>query len=187
VTTLIQRTLEPVPGCASRLGGLYLAHLEDQTRRFNLATRDLTAEELAWQPAPGQNTIGMLIAHMARTEVDWICLALLGRPMNTPDTLPITDEEIGMPLPADGVAPALLHGKTLDYYDELLATARAFTKAAVAPLTDETFGQRFRVPWDKDELEGNPSFVLSHLTGHFALHRGQIALMRHQYRDRASA
>jgi len=187
VTTLIQRAMEPVPGCASRIAGLFLAQLDDQTRRFTTATRDLTVEELEWQPAPGQNTIGMLIAHIARTEVDWICLGLLNRPMNQHDTLPITDEEIGMPLPPDGVASAVLRGKPLAYYDELLATARAFAKAAVAPLTDEAFEKRFRIPWDQDELEGTPSFVISHLTGHFALHRGQIALLRHQYRDRANA
>jgi uncharacterized damage-inducible protein DinB len=185
VTTLIQRTLEPVSGCASRLGGLFLAQLDDQTRRLTLVTRDLTAEELAWQPALGQNTIGMLLAHIARVEVDWISFGLLKQPMGGSEVMALTDEEIGMPLAADGKPPAALAGRTLESFDDWLAHARAFTKATVAPLTDETLATPFRLPWDDGEIEANASFVLYHVLAHYALHRGQIHLLRHQYRDRS--
>ena len=182
--TLIQRTLEPLPGCASRLGGLWLAQLDDQTRRLDLGTRDLTAVELGWQPGRGQNTIGMLLAHMAAVEVDWIGYGLCGRPMGGTDVLPIGESEIGMPLAPEAAPPAVLAGRELGYFDDLLARARAYTKAAVAPLTDEALDRRFRVPWNDDELEANGSFVVYFVLAHFAGHRGQIHLLRHQYQAR---
>ena len=184
VSTLIQRTLEPLPGCASRLGGVLLAQLDDQSRRLQVATRDLTPDELAWQPGPGQNSTGMLLAHIARVEVDWAGFGILRRPMDGTDVIPLTEHQIGMPLPRDGAAPAEFAGRPLEYFDDLLARARAFTKATVAPLTDEALERSFRVPWDQDELEANASFVVYHVMAHLALHRGQIALLRHQYRDR---
>ena len=92
-----------------------------------------------------------------------------------------------MPLAADAKPPAALAGRTLEWFDDWLARARAFTKATVAPLTDETLATPFRLPWDDGEIEANASFVVYHVLAHYVLHRGQIHLLRHQYRDRSGA
>ena len=49
-----------------------MAQMDDQSRRLTEHTRGATADELAWQPAPGLQTIGMLLAHIAVVEVYWM-------------------------------------------------------------------------------------------------------------------
>src|SRR5216117_674563 len=53
-----------------------LAQMDDQLRLLTEDTRDITPEELEWQPKPGMNTIGMLLAHNAIVEVFWTLIAL---------------------------------------------------------------------------------------------------------------
>jgi len=188
---LIQRILEPAPGTASRLVGLFLWQLDDQSRRLTEDTRSATAQELAWQPAPGMNTIGMLLAHIAAVEVGWIRASVLGRDRDSGDVLGITKREIGMPLAPDGVPAAALAGKSLAYFHGLLTCARAFTREAVAGLADQDLERRFRTPasWQAEggEFEGTIGWALYHNLEHEAGHYGQINLLRHEYRCRPRA
>src|SRR5262245_16454147 len=191
---LIQRILVPKPGVASKLAGLFLWQLDDQSRRLGEDTRGATPEELAWQTVPGMNTIGMLLAHIAAVEVGWVRAAVFGNDRDSGEVRGLTKRQIDMPLAPDGRPPAALAGKTLEYFDGLLARARDFTRASIATLTDADMDRRFRTPasWEPrgGEFEGTIGWALYHILEHEAGHYGQINLLRHQYgieaRDRAS-
>jgi len=187
--TLTQRILEPKPGTASRLAGLFLWQLDDQSRRLSEDTRGATPEELAWQPTHGMNTIGMLLAHIAAVEVGWIRAAVFGKDRDSGEVLGLTKREIAMPLPEGAPPPPALAGCQLEYFDDLLGRAREFTRASIADLTDADLDRRFRTPasWEPGggEFEGTIGWALYHILEHEAGHYGQINLLRHQYRDRA--
>ena len=184
---LIQRLLTPLPGTASPLAGRFLWQLDDQSRRLGEDTRGATAAELAWQPAPGMNTIGMLLAHIAAVEVGWIRAAVHGLDRDSVEVLGIGKREIGIPLDADGLPPAALAGRELAFFDDLLERGRAHTRAALAPLTDADLERRFRTPasWDPGgTFEGTIGWALYHVLEHEAAHYGQINLLRHHHRTR---
>src|SRR5262245_1194727 len=191
---LTRRILVPQSGVASKIAGLFLWQLDDQSRRLTEDTRGATPEELAWQPAPGMNTIGMLLAHIAAVEVGWVRTAVFGKDRDSGEVLGLMKRQIDMPLAPDGWPPAALAGKALEYFDGLLAQARAFTKTSIATLSDADMDRRFRTPasWEPagGEFEGTIGWALYHILEHEAGHYGQINLLRHQYgvsaRDRAS-
>src|SRR5881396_3815576 len=92
--------LEPAEGMKSSLVGLFLAQLDDLNKNLADDARGATAEELAWQPAPGMNTIGMLLAHIALVEVGWIGAAAVGLDFFKIDELPVKWADSGIPLAA---------------------------------------------------------------------------------------
>jgi len=190
---LIQRILSPSPGTASPIAGLFLWQLDDQSRRLTEDTRGATPEELAWQPAPGMNTIGMLLAHIAAVEAGWLRAAVHGLDRDSIEVLGIGKREIAIPLPDNSAPAAELAGRELPYYDDLLALARRHTRRAVAALTDADLDRRFRTPatWEPgspgSEFEGTIGWALYHVLEHEAGHYGQINLLRHQYRARTAA
>lgn len=180
---IIDRTLEPAPGMKSRLVGLFAWQLDDQSRRLALDTRGLTPEELEWQIAPGMNTIGMLLAHIALVEAAWIGAAAAGMEWAKIDVLPVKWPDSGIPLPKDAAQPAALRGKDLAFYDDVMSHARAFTKQTLAPLADADLERRcVRIRADGTQFEYNVGWALYHVLEHEAGHFGQINLLRHQYR-----
>jgi len=182
---LIQRILSPRPGTASPIAGLFLWQLDDQSRRLTEDTRGVSTAELGWQPAPGMNTIGMLLAHIAAVEVGWIRAAVFGLDRDSGEVLGLTKRQIDMPLNPDAGPPAALAGRELPYFDDLLTRSRAFTRESIAPLTDGDLDRRFRTPatWEQagGELEGTIGWALYHILEHQAGHYGQINLLRHQH------
>ncbi len=188
--TLIQRIMSPVPGTASPIVGLFLWQLDDQSRRLIKDTREATPEELAWQRAPGMNTIGMLLAHIAAVEVGWMRAAVHRLDRDSIEVLGLGKREIGIPLPEDGLAPSSLGGRDLPYFDDLLARSREHTRTAIAALTDADLDRRFRTPatWEPGtDFEATIGWALYHVLEHEAAHYGQINLLRHQYRTRSTA
>jgi uncharacterized damage-inducible protein DinB len=176
-------TLEPAPGMKSSLVGLFLAQLDDQNRNLAEDTRGLTPEELEWQPAPGMNTIGMLLAHIALVEVGWIGAAAKGLEFFKIDELPVRWADSGIPLAPEAAPPAALHGKDLAFYDDVMSRARAFTRKALAGLTDADLElRRTRIRRDGTEVRYNVGWALYHVLEHEAGHYGQINLLRHHYR-----
>jgi uncharacterized damage-inducible protein DinB len=186
--TFEQRILTPLAGNRSPLVGLFLWQMDDQSRRLTEDTRGATVEELAWQPAPGMNTIGQLLAHIAVVELRWLNRAVLGPERADEGDIGITRPEVGIPLGEDGTPPAALRGRDLAFFDGVRAKARARTKQLLANLTDADLERtyRFMATWAADtEFEGNVSWTLYHVLEHEAGHYGQINLLRHQYRVRA--
>jgi hypothetical protein len=68
MTTIVRKVLEMPAGFRSKEAASCFAQLDDQSARLTEDTRQLTPEAIAWQPAPGMNTIGMLLAHIAIVE-----------------------------------------------------------------------------------------------------------------------
>ncbi len=184
---LVRHVLRVPGGRRSAEVASFFAQLDDLNRRLLEDLRGTGAAELAWQPKRGQNTIGMLLAHMAIVEVFWTQVAF---ERHTPEALALAlglgIDDDGMPLPARGAPPAGLRGRPLRWFARLLARARAVSRRAFARLgprdlereverTRRRDGQRSRV---------NLRWILYHVLEHQAGHHGQILLLRHQYRDR---
>jgi uncharacterized damage-inducible protein DinB len=187
-----ESTLEVIvspPEYASREAGSFMAQLDDLSKRLAEHLEGATADELAWQPEPGMNTIGMLLEHNAIVEVFWTQVGPLGLSSYAPDdVLGVDMDHDGIPLPAGGAPPEWLRGKETAYYQDLLAKARAYAKAAARPLTDADLDRtvsRTRRNGVHETL--NLRWILYHMVEHFAGHYYQIKTLRHFYRLRHPA
>ncbi len=188
--TVIDRSfLEIAPGFRSHEAALLMAALDDQHALLAKDLEGITTAELEWQPKPGMNTIGMLLAHLAIVEVFWTQVGPERRSQFETDSTLGLDLSTGdgMPAKADDRPPAHLAGKTLAYYLDLLAKARACANHAVAKLdaaaVDSVFQRTRRYDGKTEEL--NMRWVLYHMFEHFSGHYGQVLLLRHLYRDAA--
>jgi hypothetical protein len=164
------RAAEPVVACLA-------AGLADQHRRLEKELRT-SPVDLEWQPSPGRNSIGMLLAHNAIVEVWWFAAAAKGMKWDDADgvlreRLGIGGQDDGMPCPADGGHPAVLRGWPLERYLDLLAKARACTAEHLAAWRDSDLGEvvgGFRRPATR-------GWILYHALERFAQHAGQITLL----------
>ena len=182
MTTLTRDILSALPGFQAPEAGVFFAQLEDQSRRLTEDTLGLTVDELAWQPQPGMNTIGMLLAHIAVVEVYWTA-NVTRTECRCREVLGIEDSDDGMPLPAGGEPPAGLKGKGLSYFDDLLARARHNTREKLGPLRPEELDDTVEVkPRDGVLYRMNRRWILYHMVEHEAGHYGQVNLLRHLYR-----
>jgi len=184
VSTITNLSLKVPAGYASREVGLFLAQMDDQSRRLTEATRDITPEELAWQSKPGMNTIGMLLAHIAIAETWWVNIVLKRDPnAPLPPVLGIGVDDDGMPIPEGALPPANLAGKPVAYFDDLLVRARRYLKEASVSVADgelEREIERSRPDGSKRLI--NVRWFYYHLLEHYAGHFGQILMLRHLHR-----
>jgi len=183
--TTITRELLVIPGgCRSREAASFIAQLDDQSARLAEDIRALTPEALAWQPAPGMNTIGMLLAHNAIVEVFWTQVGPLGlKEFESESVLGIGVDDDGMPLAEGGSPPAGLNGKDLAYFTGLLGRARAYSRRAIAALGDTDLEREInRTRRDGSVHVTDMRWILYHMVEHFAGHYGQINLLAHQHR-----
>lgn len=164
----------------------FLAQFDDLSRRLWEDLADITPAELAWQPKPGMNTIGMLLAHNAIVEVFWIQRATSGfHPDAMRRVLGLGMDDDGMPLPPGGAPPRALKGWDLEDHRALGAKARAFAKRHARWFTAADLEREVRAATrDGRQRRFNVRWILYHLLEHFAGHYGQVLLLRHQYRDR---
>lgn len=173
--------IEAADGCRSAEGARFLSQLRDAHRALGEGIEDLTADDLAWQHAPGFNTIGMLLAHVALSEVHLVQVGVEGaKTSRLQDTLGIGEEDDGMPMAADGAPPATLAGKDLAFYRSLLARALAVSEQALRRLEDSDFDRRITRPRPQGgERVLNVRWTLHHILEHQFLHRGQVGLIKH--------
>jgi uncharacterized damage-inducible protein DinB len=175
----------PLPGYRSREVSLFAAQLDALSAWLTKDTRDLTPEALVWQPAPGLNTIGMLLAHIAIVEVYWTQVgALAMTEFETESALGIGIDDDGMPLAAGGPPAATLMGRDLAFFDDLLARARDYSKQAMARIADADLEREITRHRPDGTVRGvvNLRWILYHVLEHQAGHHGQVNLLRHQYR-----
>jgi len=181
MTQTTQRLLEPIAEFGSVEASLAFAQLEDLTRRLWALVESADAKELAWQPAPGMNTIGMLIAHIAIAEVYWgseltqkafICEQVIG----------IGPDDDGMPLAESAPPPPNLAGKSLPYYHDLVMRAREHTRTVLEPLADDDLTRLLERRSPKGTRVLNGRWILFHMVEHLGGHLGQIGLLRHLHR-----
>ena len=181
-----QLDFKPAPGRSKAAMG-WLAHLDDQTKLLSRDLEDITPAELEWQPAPGANTIGMLLAHLAIVEAFWVNIA-----ERAPDpdallskALGIGPDDDGMPLEPGGAPPRGLHGHPFKYYLKLIQRARAQTRTHVRRYRDADLARSItRTRRNGQRQRVSLRWILYHVAEHFSGHYGQILLLRHMYRDR---
>jgi uncharacterized damage-inducible protein DinB len=182
VTPVVETLLATPPGFASREVARFVWQMDEQRRRLIADTRGLAIGDLEWQPAPGTNSIGMLLAHIAYAEAHLGQVGLLGVDAgHARDVIGIGEEEEGMPL-APGAPPSpALAGRPLEYFDGLLARARAHTHEVARRLTDADLDSVTRRPPRPDGVVRvwNRAWVLYHMLEHEAGHHAQINLVRH--------
>lgn len=170
---------------SQKLVGAFAWQLDDQSARLKNSVTGLEVRHLEWQPRLGNNTIGMLMAHIAVAEVYWFQCTAVNLMAETDgdrivkDVLGILPDDDGMPRPADGPHPTTLAGKTLPYYFDLLDRARAASHTKMQSWSDtdlEYFVERrgFKI---------NRSWMAYHVLEHQAGHFGQILLLKHQMVD----
>lgn len=176
--------LEMPPGFRSREAAWFVAQLDDQSARLAADIRGLTPEALGWQPAPGMNTIGMLLAHIAVVEVYWTQVGPLGlTEFETESVLVIGVDDDGLPVPAGGAPPPGLGGKDLGFFDDLLQRARRYSRSAIAILCDADLERQIiRHRRDGSSHTTDMRWILYHMVEHLAGHYGQINLLAHQHR-----
>jgi len=184
MANVIQTLLEVPEGYRSAPVARTLWQMDDQSRRLVEATADATPEELGWQPAPGMNTIGMLLAHIAVAEAHMTAIGLERlASSDVPGLLGLTTDDDGLPLPEGGRPPAALGGRTIEYFHGLLEKARANTRRVAVTLSDSDLAHRVTRPRpDGNQRIFNLDWMLYHLLEHEAGHFGQILLLRHLYR-----
>ena len=183
MATTLQTLLEIPPGFRSDTVARFLWQMDAQRRALVADTRGLTPAELEWQPAPGTNSIGMLLAHIAYAENHLAQVGLEGREASDTQTaIGLSEEEEGLPL-APGAPPSpALAGRDLDWFDAILDRSRAYTRRVAMALTDADLAtERHRRRPDGTERVFDVGWVLYHMLEHEAGHRGQIALLRHLY------
>lgn len=179
--TVVRSNIAPLPGFRSAEAATFLAQLDEQLRLVKDTTRGLTPEDLMWQPAPGMNTIGMLLAHLAVAEVAWTKLALGGQPgADVDDVIGIHADDDGLPLAEGAPAFPLLNGKDLAFYDDLLDRAREFVKGMARERAPEDMEREItRERPDGSVRVLNVRWFYYHILEHFSGHRGQIQLLKH--------
>jgi uncharacterized damage-inducible protein DinB len=187
---IIRLPLVPLPGFRSREAGSFLSQLDDQLERLREATRGLTPEDLMWQPEPGMNTIGMLLAHLAIVEVWWTAIVIEEKgdkaDAEIRSTLGIGPDDDGLPLAENAAAIPILNGKDLAFYDDLLDKARAYFKRVVKDRPEEDMERTFQRPRPDGTIrERNVRWYYYHVLEHFAGHFGQILLLKHLLRSRS--
>jgi hypothetical protein len=178
----VTRSVIAIPaGYASQEVASFVAQLDDQLRRQKEQTRTLTPGDLEWQPAPGMNTIGMLMAHQAITEVGWTGIGIedLQRDeIRFQEILGIGDS--GVPLAPDGAPPEALAGKDLAFFDDLLDRAREHLMRVAAPVRDSDLTiMRSRTRPNGEPREVEVRWIIYHMLEHLAGHFGQILLLQH--------
>jgi uncharacterized damage-inducible protein DinB len=188
MTSVVTSRLEPPEGFRSRDAARFFWQMEDQRRALLGALADLGPEELHWQPAPGTNTVAMLLAHVAYAEAHLVQVGVRGEALgHAQDVVGITEEEEGLPLAPGAPPSAALLGRPLEFFVSALAKARAHTRSVLESLTDQDLTRTITRPPRPDGVVRvfDAAWVLHHLVEHEAGHRGQVQLMRHLWRKRA--
>jgi hypothetical protein len=177
--------LEPDPRCRSQEAGIFLAQLEDLHADLEKAIRDAGVEEIGWQVQPGANTIGMLVTHVALSQVHLVDIGV--RMMETSDlqgTLGMDEMADGMPLPPDGMPPAHLTGRTAEELIALLEKARGHAAHFLAGIAEPDLDRRSeREPKSGTRYVFNVRWMLYHMVEHLSAHLGQVQLLRAAYRQ----
>ena len=161
--------------------GLMAAGLDDQSRRLRERVAGLAVEHLEWQERPGRSTIGMLMAHLAASEVGYLYVGCAG--LSYQDAKAVIHEHLGIDW--DGVLVGThatsLKGRDLDGYLDLLARARRATHELLKTWDDPSLDRT--LVGAATGIAISHRWVLYHILEHFAAHFGQICSLLHCMRD----
>lgn len=185
----VQTLLELPQGYRSATVARFLWQMDEQRRVLIADTRGLSPEVLEWQPAPGMNTIGMLLTHIAYAECHLVQVGLEGKATSDVRAiLGIGEEEEGLPLTEGAPSSPALAGRDLAWFDGILERGRAETRRVSRTLTEDDLDRQVRRRRaDGTERVFNVGWVLYHMLEHESGHHGQINLLRHLHRIAATA
>ena len=187
--SVIETFFAPPAGYRSERVAAFMWQLDEQRRLLLEAVAGAAPDELGWQPAPGMNSIGMLLAHVAFAEAHLVQVGVLGEKQgHAHDVVGITEEEEGLPLAPDAPPSPALDGKDLAFFEAALGAAREHTRRTAIGLEDADLERRIHRPRpDGNTRVFNVGWVFGHMIEHEAGHRGQIQLLRHLYLSRRAS
>ncbi len=148
----------------------YLAQMEEVRRMVKEYVRDLTPEQLSWQPYDGGNSIATLLLHLAGTEAFWIRERLGGEKLSREEWA-----EYGMEDYPKLKSP---DGKDLSYFFSKLDTMREKTRQAIAAIKAADLGRVYQEEFQGKSYTFSVRWILHHLVEHEAHHKGQIVILR---------
>ncbi len=137
----------------------------------------LTQDELAWRPACGCNSMGLLLFHIARSEDNFVQSTLQGNPQiweseKWCDKLGMNEDETGSHYTIDQVNEFTVPDMNglLAYYDEV----RTKTLDYLENLAPDDFDRKVTTPFAELTVAGIYSIIVSHT----AQHTGEISYLR---------
>lgn len=167
--------------------GAFVAQLDDQLARLAEEVAALSPQQLGWQLAPGFNTIGALVAHLAIAEAWWLEVVWTGLPVaeaaaRIRDVTGLHPRDDGVPRPDDAGPPEALAGRDAAGLLGALRRARAATRERLRTVGDERLAEIVAFERRGGRREHSREWILYHVLEHFAAHLGQIGLLRHAER-----
>jgi uncharacterized damage-inducible protein DinB len=164
--------------------GQMLATLDLQLDLLKSAAGELDTAALEWQPAPGTNTIGMLLAHMAVAECYWLSVVPREIPLE-PDgeelikrTAGIRMEDDGFPLGSEAGHPESLSGWGSADYFRALDSVRRSTTEVLRTWRDDDLGRLHTLR----KRQASRHWILYHAVEHTISHVGQVFQLRQMMR-----
>ncbi len=157
------------------LKGYLKMELDGLSRHVEHTLKDLPQADLAWRPACGCNSMGLILFHCARSEDHFI----QGTLAKTPQVFEKWCKKMNKAADDGGahytvdqvnsfVVPDLKD--ILDYWAEV----RKSTIKYLDGLKDADFDQKVKMPWGEFSVAGIFSIIVSHAAGHI----GEIAYLR---------
>ena len=162
-------SVEPLPTYEPTLGR-WLWLLEETRRETKETLRGLAPSILDWIPAPGDNSIGTLLYHIALIELDWLFTEVLE---HQPWPQELKDEFV-VAVRDDQGRLSHVQQTTVEEHIQRLDLVRKHLLASFRGMTL----QEFRRPHAFPEYQVTAEWVLHHLIQHEVEHRGHIQMLR---------
>jgi hypothetical protein len=155
-----------------------LSEINGQKRNLDRTLKDLAQYDIAWRPAAGCNSIGLILFHIAKSEDNFIQARLQNQP-----TLWDADkwyQKLGLAQTEDGAHYNVdqVNAFPVPPLKELVAyfnTVREKTLAYVGALKPADFDRKFSMPpFGEMTVAGMLSLTVGHAAGHF----GEMSYIR---------
>lgn len=160
----------------NELADYLIATLHDARATTCMYIKSVTQDEMDWQPHPGWNTIGALLAHIIAGDYFMKLYFIDKREMTT------EEEKALLPGLDMGEYVEQLKGKTPEYYKEELMRSFDHMKTAIQQLSKEQLLERRYDMYDK--VNGSDlAWTLYHNVEDEVHHRGQISILRKLYKQ----
>jgi uncharacterized damage-inducible protein DinB len=162
-------SVEPLPTYELTIGR-WLWTLEDTRRETKMALANIDQSVLDWAPSQAENSIGTLLYHIGRIELDWLSVEALENapwPKALKELFPIEDRD-------DQHVLSVVRNVSLAEHLRRLDILRAHLLASIRSMSLEEFYRPRTFP----DYDVTPEWVLHHLIQHEVEHRGHIQMLR---------